>query len=381
MSDSVRTDALGFLVCGDLWRLTVQSQYSASPHMLKLVESFSESFDLAPGAETFYTSYFNIDTASGVGLDTWGRILAIGRGLPVLKGEWFGFKNSRLQPFDQAPFFNVRQSSVSYAMSDIMYRRLLIYKAASNIGSGDTASLNTLVQSVFPGKFVCALESGTMQIQLIFSNPLSLIDASLLETYGLLNKPAGVGWTTYQCGPAEGFGFDENGLIKHPQDVITADDSFSAGFAPPLEERAESADKLLLSGLCSSVSETESAEDSVTQRWDAPMKETPRAGDAMLLAHSYQLSDASDASDSVVSAITPALHSSVNAADSVLFVMKNTMHEASEARDSASFSLSSRLRDASEAKDDAIVQLSSCGSYADSAKAADVMPCYFKVII
>ena len=70
---------------------TVQSQYAASPVIRALAES--ARIRIAPDAdiELFYRSVFNIATASGAGLDIWGRILGIGRKVDITElTDFFG---------------------------------------------------------------------------------------------------------------------------------------------------------------------------------------------------------------------------------------------------------------------------------------------------
>ena len=57
----------------------IQSQYSASPKILALAACFQKHIDPHVDIDLFYDRMFNIYTAAGVGLDTWGLILQIPR--------------------------------------------------------------------------------------------------------------------------------------------------------------------------------------------------------------------------------------------------------------------------------------------------------------
>ena len=189
---------------------TIQSQYAASPAIRALAES--ARIRIAPDADIdlFYQSIFNIGTAQGVGLDIWGRILGIGRNVDLTDlSEFFGFYGSDNQPFDQAPFWDgTNQPTGIYTLSDEGYRQLLLWKAMANIAAADAASLNNLLQGLFPEKNVVIYETGVMAIELILYFPLEPWERTILKNYGLIAKGAGVdmdgveptwGHALYEC--------------------------------------------------------------------------------------------------------------------------------------------------------------------------------------
>lgn len=191
----------------ELRETTILSQYSASPRILELTEKFALRIDPAPDIDVFFENIFDIDTATGWGLDNWGRILGIPRGVGVASKDWFGFVGSQLMPLDQAPFYNDAQATNLYELSDIAYRRMLLYKAASNIGDASARSMNELLTRVFGDKFVMVKDDGDMHIRLTFTFWLDTFDMALLQTYGALNKGAGVSVDYYQTDTSESFGF------------------------------------------------------------------------------------------------------------------------------------------------------------------------------
>ena len=214
---------------GDIREYSVQSQYSASPRILALGKGFQEEIDPEPDIELFYTKIFDISTAEGWGLDNWGRILAISRGNFLYSGEWFGFNMSGLQPFDQGVFYNDVWATSYQELEDDAFRRLLMYKAAANIGSGDPATLNRLLTALFEEGFIYAVPTGVMQVRFVFDTYLEDWDWVLLKQYGIFAKPAGVGWEVYVIKSSDTFGFDGSELQPFNQGVFSTYDPVNVG--------------------------------------------------------------------------------------------------------------------------------------------------------
>lgn len=188
---------------------TVQSQYAASPVMRALIESYRTR--LAPDADIalFYRSIFDIETARGVGLDIWGRILGIGRGVEVeAERDYFGFNQADYDPFDTSPFYTGEGATTRYELSDDAYRQLLLWKAMANIATADAASLNRLLLALHPGRDIVVHEWGVMVIELYIWFPLEPWERTILRNYGLIAKGAGVGLRWVEI-PVPCFGFAE----------------------------------------------------------------------------------------------------------------------------------------------------------------------------
>ncbi len=62
---------------------TVISQYGQSPTIRALIDSMNDSIDPRADLDAFYRAYWNVDTATGPGLDIWGRIVGVRRLLRV----------------------------------------------------------------------------------------------------------------------------------------------------------------------------------------------------------------------------------------------------------------------------------------------------------
>lgn len=203
-----------------LGETTILSQYSASPRILALARGFALRLDPAPDIDTFFENIFDIETARGWGLDNWGRILGVPRGVQVASTDWFGYYGSGLQPWNQAPWFNPQQATNNFPLTDEAYRKLLMYKAAANIGSADAATINRLLKQIFPDTFDHIVDNGDMSIRAVFNDYLQPVEIGILNTYGALNKGAGVQWIYLSVNPNETFGFDDSGFQPFDQGVF-----------------------------------------------------------------------------------------------------------------------------------------------------------------
>ncbi len=199
---------------------TILSQYSASPHILQLTRDFALRIDPAPDIDVFFEKIFDIETAQGWGLDNWGRILGIPRGVQVATTDWFGYFGSGLQPWNIAPFFNTAQATDNFLLTDEAYRQLLMYKAGANIGSSDAATINRLLSQIFP-TYDHVVDNGDMSIRAVFSDYLQPVEIGILNTYGALNKASGVQWVYLSVNPDEVFGFDNSGFQPFDCGVFT----------------------------------------------------------------------------------------------------------------------------------------------------------------
>lgn len=195
---------------------TIQSQYSASPIIKALVLGFDYNIDPSVDLALFYRMIFDVDTAEGVGLDVWGRIVGIGRDIQVDEQDYLGFLGQILDPFDVSPFFDGATASSLFSLSDPAYRRLIMWKALANISSADAASLNTLTSVLFDGKKTYVLETGVMKIRLVIESELEPYQRSIFRQYGLFAKGAAVEFEWLEV-PTPCFGFAEGKLEPFDQ--------------------------------------------------------------------------------------------------------------------------------------------------------------------
>ena len=188
---------------------TIQSQYSTSERIVALVNSHRLSVLPDADIDLFFKNIFDIETAQGVGLDIWGRILGIERIMPTAETEhWFGFAEADFEPFGQDPFWDGDLNIWNATLEDDQYRQLLMWKAAANISTADAASLNFLLQEIFRGKEIVVREKAPMAIALYVYFDLQNYERAILENYGLMAKGAGVGFSWVEI-PLPVFGFAE----------------------------------------------------------------------------------------------------------------------------------------------------------------------------
>lgn len=191
---------------------TVQSQYATGQTIRALIES--ARIRIAPDADIslFYQTIFDIESAQGIGLDIWGRILGIGRGVNIdVIDAFFGFFEAGYDPFDASPFFDGGGVTQRYELADDAYRELLLWKAMANISDASASSLNQLLLAMFPGQDIVVHESGVMSLELYIFFPLEPYQRVILQQYGLMAKGAGVGLKWVEI-PYPVFGFAEAGF-------------------------------------------------------------------------------------------------------------------------------------------------------------------------
>lgn len=189
---------------------TLQSQYSASPNIAGLTSLFEA---VLPNAdiEIFYKNIFNIDTAKGIGLDIWGRIIGVGREIQVEESEFFGFDGSELSGFDNDAFYYPALTN-TFIMPDDAYRQyLLLTKAFANIADSTAPTINYILSQIFKGKSAYVLPISVMQIRFVFEFTLTDLERSIFNL-GLLPRGAGVGYEYYEIETDNTFGFDGSGL-------------------------------------------------------------------------------------------------------------------------------------------------------------------------
>lgn len=193
---------------------TVQSQYSASPHICALVRGFYKNLDPTADIALFYEKAFSLATAEGVGLDAWGRIVAIPRELVAADASapyWAlaqaGISNPRESNFDNAPFWSAVDGRVR--LTDNAYRAYILIKAMANIGDSSLASLNRMLAAMFPAADISLIHVGTMALRLLIRSTFSEADMAALMALPWL--PAGVELELYHV-VTPTFGFDGSGL-------------------------------------------------------------------------------------------------------------------------------------------------------------------------
>lgn len=182
------------------WWQTVLAQYANSPTLTQLISNFFQYLDQTADFELFFENIWDIDTASGIGLDIWGRIVGVVRALQVNEpGKFFGFEEATsvsADPFNQSPFFSGTTLTTNFSLADSSFRTLIFAKALANISDGSIPSINQLLLNLFPDRGNCFVtDNGGMSMDFVFEFPLSSVEIAIVSQSGVLPKPAGVSAT------------------------------------------------------------------------------------------------------------------------------------------------------------------------------------------
>jgi Protein of unknown function (DUF2612) len=180
---------------------TVQKEYSNSATLLALLADFDQWVDLAAFSDEFLAYVWDIDTAQGFGLDILGRILGQSRYLQIEQSpnNNFGFNigagpGTQWQPWSQAPFYGGQAAgTVSFALQDEYYRKLLLVKAAANIATCDVPTINSLMRAMFGDRGRCYVgydPAVPMHIGYHFEFFPTPVEKSIIQS-GIFPQPAG----------------------------------------------------------------------------------------------------------------------------------------------------------------------------------------------
>ena len=198
----------------------ILSQYSASPTIYKLLSDFRDNIRPDADIDLFRKKIMNIETAEGVGLDTWGNILGITRNV-------LGMDNATV-----------------FTLSDNDYRKLLMYKALANITDSTLGVLNKMLSILLEGVDIIAtnrLVEGTqlngdyynmlpMHVRFSVKGNMTDIEKALFVRGGLLCLATGVGWSIVFIEGNGVFGFRGSELQPFNQGVfLSSSDSIDDG--------------------------------------------------------------------------------------------------------------------------------------------------------
>lgn len=183
---------------------TIISQYANAPALIQLIQTFNACVDPTANIDAFYANIWDVETAQGVGLDIWGRIVGVQRVLNVASGVYFGFAEAgdyTETGFNQAPFFGGGPTTVNYTLSDEQFRELIYAKAMANITDCSIPSINKIMMTVFGSQGNCHVtDLGGMAMAYTFDFLLSPVDSAIVEQSGVLPRPVGVRVNSYQTG-------------------------------------------------------------------------------------------------------------------------------------------------------------------------------------
>lgn len=170
----------------------IQTQYAFSADFQNLGSLMRDVIDATPDLERLHAAAMDPQTAYGVYLDWWGQKVGVDRFIKV-RGEYVRF-------------------------DDDYFRFLILYRAACNISNGSADAANKLLQRLTDTTvFVVDYLDMSVNSIVIIGN-ISDLQAMILQTYGLLNRPAGVLTNLLVIYPDEQiFGFEGSTLM--PFDV------------------------------------------------------------------------------------------------------------------------------------------------------------------
>lgn len=197
---------------------TILTQYAASPNIRSLIETFNTSMDMSEFTDEFLKAIWDVSTATGYGLDVWGKIVGVSRLLNVRQSAtYFGFdeafasaSDDSPKPFDEAPFFEGVQLTSTVRLADDGYRKLIMAKAMANITDCSIPSLNKVLSYLFgdQGTAFVAI-TGVMSMSYVFDYDLSPVEWAILLNSKAIAKPAGVSVSIMSLDFNNTFGFAE----------------------------------------------------------------------------------------------------------------------------------------------------------------------------
>lgn len=150
----------------DMTTDAIQSQYAHAKRIRGVAEKVRQEIDATQDMVDLHGMVADMQTAQGVYLDWWGQRVGVDRLLKV-KGEWCRF-------------------------DDDYYRFLLLYRARCNLANATVSTMNNMLSQLTDTR-VFVVDYQNMSIQsIVVIGTISDLQAQILQTYGLLNRPAGV---------------------------------------------------------------------------------------------------------------------------------------------------------------------------------------------
>lgn len=180
---------------GSTASIAIQSQYAHAPRIRALAEIFREQLDAADDLGHVVEGIADPRTAVGTYLDWWGERVGVDRLLKV---------DDKYHRFD-----------------DDYFRFLIQYRALANISNATVATMNRMLTTLTDAN-VFVVDYQDMSIQsIVIIGAIPDLQAQILQTYGLLNRPAGVLTNFLIIYPDEQiFGFDGQDLLPFNQGVF-----------------------------------------------------------------------------------------------------------------------------------------------------------------
>lgn len=180
---------------GDLTTDAIQSQYAHATRIKQSASMLREQIDATETIAELQSMVADMQTAQGVFLDWWGERVGVDRLLKV-NGEYYRF-------------------------DDDYFRFLLFYRARCNLADATAYTMNQMLSQLTDTR-VFVVDYQTMEIQsIVVIGAISDLQATILQTYGLLNRPSGVLTNFLIIYPDEQiFGFEGSDLLPFDQGVF-----------------------------------------------------------------------------------------------------------------------------------------------------------------
>ena len=180
---------------------TILSQYANSPTLLALIQEYNANVDPSADIDSFFYNIWNIDTASGAGLNLLGRIIDVSRivQIPNTTG-FFGFsQQTGSVGFGQGVLYDGSTSTQGqYELSDDAYRALILLKAAVNIGNCAIPTLNKILGQLFSAQVTGSISGTTLIISAVASGVVSIgqsVTGTGVTAGTVITGGAGTTWT------------------------------------------------------------------------------------------------------------------------------------------------------------------------------------------
>ncbi|MDL2169834.1 DUF2612 domain-containing protein [Asaia sp. HumB] len=179
---------------------TILSQYSNSPRLCTIIQSFAGAVDPEAFFDLWYDQVWNPSTATGWGLDVWGRIVGVGRVLQVTESGYIGFDeaaangtSTAIREFNAGIWYSGQPTTTNVALTDDAYRKLIFAKAAANITDCSITSLNNILMTLFGDSGRCyVIDNQNMTMTYRFDFVPTPVQLSIIYRSGVLPQPSGV---------------------------------------------------------------------------------------------------------------------------------------------------------------------------------------------
>lgn len=175
--------------------VAMQSQYAHAPRMNAVGKILQDEIDATDQLDDIAVQVADVETAKGVFLDWWGKRIGIDRYIKV-KDDYVRF-------------------------DDDYFRFLLLYRAVCNVSDSTCATMNRMLSLLTSTKVFCVDYQDMTISSVVVIGAISDVMSTVLATYGLLNRPAGVLANYLVIYPNEEiFGFQGSDLLPFNQGVF-----------------------------------------------------------------------------------------------------------------------------------------------------------------